>query len=125
MNSDSVIPVRLKAGQAGLGEPTQAALEVRAAELARSDGRSAVTEADLRNAAAELSAANPPPGPPEIGDSVVGEITAWDDPLDQSGHRVSPLRQEDEAPVAERLILDGLEEADHDTRLASAEEGNI
>jgi hypothetical protein len=116
------IPSRLKAGAPGLGEAAQIDVERRAAELARIDGRTKVTDADVMHAARELAGTAEPVAIPGTDDPAL-EITAWDDPVDQSGHRVPPLPLEDEAPIAERLIGDGLLEADHDTRVA-AEEGD-
>lgn len=92
-------------------------------ELAHTDGREKVTDADVRQAAAELAAATTPATAPETSDPALEQITAWDDPVDQAGHRVEPTPLEDEAPVAERLIADGIAEAEHDTRVAAEEGG--
>lgn len=119
--SDTPLPSRLKAGEPGLGDPDQSAIEVRAAELARSDGRAFFTDADLQRAAEELGAVSGPPAPPEESEPVMGEITAWDDAPDESGHRVEPAKLEDEQPMAEQLVEEGIEEADHDTRNAAAD----
>ena len=54
MNTDTMLPTRLKAGSPGLGHPSQTEIDARAAELALIDGRSTVSDADLAMAAAEL-----------------------------------------------------------------------
>lgn len=115
-----ILPTRLKAGSPGLGQANQTDIESRAAELAHSDGRTKVTAADIDQAAAELAGGSAPSNAPE-GKDVTEELTAWDDPLDQSGHRVMGLRTDDEKTIAEQLIHDGVEEADHDIRTAASE----
>ncbi len=118
---EPAIPVRLKAGLPGLGAAAQVDVERRAMELAKIDGREEFTEADVARAARELGGAAPPSTAAETSDPALAEITAWDDPVTQSGHRVDPVPLEDETPVAEQLIRDGLEEADHDTRVVAEE----
>lgn len=124
MSADDSIPTRLKAAQPGLGEAAEIDVQRRAEELARSDGRDAVTDADLTRAAAELSGASTAPDAPEATDPALGEMTAWDDPIDQAGRRVPAVPLEDEVSAAEQLVQDGLEEADHSTRNAAAEEAD-
>lgn len=122
MSAEDSIPTRLKAGLPGLGEASETDIQRRAEELARSDGRDSFTDADLTRAAAELSGANSAPDAPEATDVALGEMTTWDDPVDQAGHQVSAVPLEDEVSAAELLVQDGLEEADHSTRNAAAEE---
>ncbi len=110
-----ILPTRLKAGASGLGQANQTDIESRAAQLAHSDGRTKASAADIEQAAAELA------GGPAHRDSAVNDLTAWDDPLDQSGHRVEDLGGEDEKSIAEQLIEDGIDEADHDIRAAASE----
>lgn len=121
MNSDPSLPTRLKAEAPGLGHASQADIERRAAELAFSDGRGSFTDSDLALAAAELSGGTPAPAAPEV-DPSLEQVTAWDDPPMQAGHRVGAAPFEDEGTVAERLVRDGIEEADHDIRVSSAED---
>ena len=52
------------------------------------------------------------------------ELESWDEPVDQHGRQVDRTELEDEASVAEQLMEDGLEEADHSQRVAAAEEAN-
>jgi hypothetical protein len=119
---ESSLPTRLKAALPGLGAAAQADVERRATELARIDGRDKVTDADIARAANELSTAALPTSAPETGDPALEELTAWDDPVAQSGHRVPGVPLEDEAPVGEQLIQDGVAEAEHHTRVAAGDE---
>jgi hypothetical protein len=115
-----ILPTRLKAGSPGLGQANQNDIESRAAELAHSDGRTKATAADLDQAGDELAGgASGTKG--RDGQTAVNELTAWDDPPDQSGHRVEVVTNEDERTIAEQLIQDGVEEADHDIRAAASE----
>ena len=120
--SEPALPTRLKAAQPGLGAAAQVDVERRAGELARIDGRDKVTDADIMLAINELSTASLPAPAPETGDPALEELTAWDDPIAQSGLRVPAVPLEDEAPVGERLIQDGVAEAEHHTRVAAADE---
>lgn len=119
MKPDAPLPDRLKAGSPALGEAANTDIERRAAELAHCDGRASFTDADLSRAAAELAAASAPPPAPEAADPSLAQVTAWDDPVGQAGHRIVRAQPEDEASIDERLVLDGLEEADHDIRTAA------
>ncbi len=114
------LPTRLKAGSLGLGQASQTDIESRAVELAHSDGRTKATAADLEQAGVEL-AGGPAPSHAQEEHAVTNELTAWDDPLDQAGHRVQGSNNEDEKSIAEQLIQDGIEEADHDIRAAASE----
>lgn len=119
---ESPLPERLRAGSPGLGAASAAEIEIRAGELARSDGRSAFTEADLDRAARELAGSPGSLPPPELTNPMVEQLTTWDEPLDAEGHRVHENRLDDETSVAEQLIEEGMREADHDSRVAAAEE---
>ncbi len=52
----------------------------------------------------------------------VEQVTGWDDPVEQSGRRVERTPLENEESVSEQLIQNGLEEAYHDLRVASADD---
>ena len=117
MNQNSILPTRLKAAAPGLGQASQTEIELRAVELAVSDGRHTFTDADLNRAAAELAG-----GGATEADPALGEMTSWDDPPEQSGHRVASTPSDDASNIAERLIQNGLDEADHDIRVAAADE---
>jgi len=121
MNIKKTLPDRLKPNAPGVGAPSETEIEQRAIELAQSDGRDAFTDGDLERAAAELGGLAEPARAPEA-DEIAEQMTEWDSPVDEAGHRVAPRPLDDENSIAEQLIEDGSEEADHDLR-AAAEEG--
>lgn len=122
MNSDSALPERLKAGDPGLGAPDSQEIEQRAVELAKSDGRSTFTDADLARAEAELGGGSPEELAPEADAPIVEDIQTWDEPVNEHGQKAQEFALEDEANVGEELVADGLDEADHSQRAAAAEE---
>ena len=122
MNSDNPLPDRLKAGSPALGEASGTDVKRRAEELAKIDGREFFTDADLVQAAEELGGSAGDPPAPEAVPPAIEILTAWDDPIDQEGHRAERALPEDESSIGERLIRDGIDEADHDRRVSAAEE---
>ena len=118
MNDDSILPTRLKADAPGLGQADESQIEKRAIELAKSDGRDAFTDADLSRAAEELGGNPDISTVPEV-EPAVDALQAWDETPDEAGHRVEARPLEDDVAVAEKLIADGLDEADHDLRSAA------
>jgi len=124
MNSNHSLPDRLKAASPGLGEASGTEVERRAIELAQMDGRDAFTDADLVRAAAELGGSDAAPLPPEVVAPEIGELTAWDDPVGQDGHRAERHPLDDESTIGERLVRDGIEEADHDRRVSAADDAD-
>ncbi|MDB6003502.1 MAG: hypothetical protein JWR15_489 [Prosthecobacter sp.] len=112
MNNGTLLPTRLRASAPGLGEGSQTEVEQRAAELALSDGRKKVSDGDLAQAAAELAGGGTTLEKPDTG-AVLNE------PPLQTGHLVVAADPVDEDNIAEQLIENGLEEADHDIRLAA------
>lgn len=119
MITDTVLPTRLKAASPGLGHASQTEVDRRARELALSDGRDNVTDADLALAAAELAGGGTSAEAPEA-DADLEQVTVWDEPPTQTGHLISPVPLDDENAIAEQLVEDGLEEADHDIRVVAA-----
>ena len=116
-----ILPTRLKAGTPGLGHASGFDIARRAEELAISDGRGAYTDADLVRAAAELSGGETLPAAPEVV-AAMEQVSTWDDPPAQAGHRVPSTPLDDEGNIAEQLIQDGVQEAEHDRRVAAEEE---
>ena len=121
MKTSPPIPDRLKAASPGVGQPSETEIEQRARELALIDGRNTFTDADLARAAQELGGGVEAPAAPEV-EAEVEQLEEWDSPVEQDGHEVAALPPEDEANVAEQLIEEGLSEADHDRRVAAAED---
>ena len=122
MNSDHPLTDRLKAASPGLGEASAMDIERRATDLAQIDGRESFSDADLARAAAELGGSDATPLAPEAVVPAIEQLTAWDDPVGQDGHRTDRAPLEDERSIAERLVEDGIDEADHDRRVTAAEE---
>ena len=109
-------------GDQGLGTVTPAMVEDRAKELARMDGRTQPHEGDRQQAQEELLGPAGATSGPEAGDQEVENIVTWDDAPESAGARAPQVLPEDEANIAETLVQEGLEEAEHDQRLSSVEE---
>lgn len=112
------LPQRLKAGAPGLGEASQIEVEDRATELALIDGRETVSDADLAHAAAELAGGGTTTEAPEA-DPLLDQLTTQRDPPPQTGHLVAAAPLQDEDNIAEQFVEDGLEAAEHDSRVAA------
>jgi hypothetical protein len=111
MNSKSDLPDRLKATGSGLGEASQTEIDRRAAELAQMDGRDTFTDEDLAKAAVELGAH--PNG---------GEAATWDETAEDVGKRARRGRIENDSNLGEELTQQGMDDADHDQRLAASDD---
>jgi len=120
MNENAPLPTRLRASGPALGQASQSEIEQRATELAAMDGRQEATDADLAQAAADL-AGNGTTAESLDGDAAVDEMIAPDDPPLPTGHLVPSPSLIDEHSLAEQLIEDGLAQADHDIRVAAAD----
>ena len=105
-------------GTEGLGTVTPQMIEERARESARSDGRAQPNDLDRTRAREELTGATSgsekPPTREEPGRD-------WEMPLVSSGEKVPTVRPEDEENIPEKLIQEGIDEADHDQRRRSGQ----
>ena len=103
-------------GTAGIGTVTPQMVEERAREIARSDSRGQPNDLDRTRAREELigptSASENPPTREEPGRD-------WEMPLVSSGEKAPTVRPEDEENIPEKLIEEGIEEADRDQRSKS------
>lgn len=122
MDPSSIPPGRIEQHNAGVGEVSAAQIAIRASELARSDGRREPNEGDFQQARQELEGLVWPPGAPEEVAGQMEDVVEWDQPAHASGSRAPRVGLTDETSAPEQLVLEGVEEADHDRRLASAEE---
>ena len=120
MKPHPIIPTRLKAASPGLGYPSQVEIDARAAEIALSDGRTQFTEADTDRAISELSGGRPDPTAPEADPTL--EEFASEDALEPAEPPLEPPPQAEDPNLAEILIEEGLQEADHDTRVAAEDQ---
>ncbi|MBN8422818.1 MAG: hypothetical protein J0L73_28175 [Verrucomicrobia bacterium] len=119
MSADSPLLTRLRAASPGLGQGSRLEIEERAAELALSDGREIVSDADLALAAAELAGGGTTMEVPEAGGALKSWTGWYELPL-QCGHlEITSSAEDDGNSIAEQLIENGLEEADHDIRVTA------
>jgi len=61
------------------------------------------------------------PVAPEIVRPELADLTAWDESPDETGHRVESRITDDETPVAELLVSEGLDEAEEELRALDEE----
>ena len=121
--SKTAAPIgKINTGDQGLGTVTPGMVEDRAKELARMDGRTQPHEGDRQQAQEELLGPAGATSGPEAVDQEVENIVTWDDAPESAGARAQQVLPEDEANIAETLVQEGLEEAEHDQRLSSVEE---
>ena len=103
-------------GTAGIGAVTVQMIEQRAREIARCDGRAQANDLDRSRAREELT------GPTSLSEKAPMREEPgrdWQMPLVSSGEKARTVRPEDDENIPEKLIQQGIEEADHDQRLES------
>jgi len=108
-------------GAEGLGTATPEMVEERARELALADGRTEPNEGDRHAAYRELVPDSTEPIAPELDSPELENVTEWDTAPEEKGMAAPVVRPEDEANIAETLVQEGLEEADHTSRVEAAE----
>jgi hypothetical protein len=100
----------------GLGTVTPQMIEERAREIARSDGHVQPNDLDRTREREELtgttSGSEKLPTREEAGRD-------WQMPLVSTGEKAPTVRPEDYENIPEKLVQEGVEEADHDQRLSS------
>ena len=103
-------------GTEGLGTVTSQMIEERSREIACSDGRSQPNDLDRTRAREDLigftSGSEKVPTREEPGHD-------WQMPLVSTGEKAPTVRPEDDENIPQKLIQEGIEEADHDQRLNS------
>jgi hypothetical protein len=100
-------------GTEGIGTVTPEMIEERAEEIARADGRPEPNDLDRTRARHDLTgSAKKPATEEELADD-------WYTPRGSSGKKASTVRPEDEENVPDKLIQEGIDEADHDQRSSS------
>jgi hypothetical protein len=109
-------------GSEGLGTVTSQMIEERAREIARSEGRSQPNDLDRTYAREQLTGATSEseklPTREEPGRD-------WQMPLVSTGEKAPTVRPEDDENIVEKLVKEGIEEADHDQRLSAARDTEI
>lgn len=109
----------------GLGEMTEREISDRALELAVIDGRAAATRGDYDRAQFELrGGALPPTGGDELSsmDSLSRDPS---DPPANHGRQTPNFEGTDEQVAVERLVSEGVEEAQHDQMLAARRKSSV
>ena len=104
-------------GTEDLGTVTPQMIEERAREIACSDGRARPNDLDRTRAREQLNDA--------ASDSQKRPTRAepgrdWQMPLVSTGEKAPTVRLEDDENIPEKLVREGVEEADHDQRLSSS-----
>jgi hypothetical protein len=100
-------------GTEGIGTVTPQMIEERARENARSDGRAEPNDLDRTRAREELTGAT---SVSEKSPTREEPGRDWGMPLVSSGEKAPTVRPEDDENIPEKLIQEGVEEADHDQR---------
>jgi hypothetical protein len=100
----------------GLGTVTEEMVQKRAAELALINGRppGQVLDSDIREARLELTGAErlvPKPTPAE--ELIEGE--RWEPVAESAGNQAPTMRAADEQTFAEKLVEEGVEDAEQDS----------
>jgi hypothetical protein len=111
---------RIGVGAAGFGKASNSTLEERARRIAASDGRAEVNDLDREEARRQLSE---PRSDREEPEEMIAEGDRPDAGVAPASHgkqkeRIPP---DDESVVPEKLVREGVEEAEFDTRVRSAE----
>ncbi len=115
----------LTENSAGIGTVTREMVRERAVELALINGRTAleVSQSDWEQARRELTG-EPDTDPKEAVLESAPESERWDPVHGSTGHKVPVASSEDEDDEgrsdSERLVEEGIAEAEHDQRLQAA-----
>ena len=111
---------RIEIGSAGFGEASNSTLEERARQIAASDGRAEVNDLDREEARRQL---NEPLSDREDAEELIPEGDRPDAGVAPAslGKRKETTGPDDESVVPEKLVREGVEEAEFDTRVRSAE----
>jgi hypothetical protein len=108
---------KITRGTEGVGTVSPQMIEERAREIAHSDGRAQPNDLDRARAREDLIGATSDSEKPATREEPGRD---WGMPLVSTGEKAPTVRPEDEENIPEKLIQEGIEEADHDQR-SSAE----
>ena len=107
---------KITRGTKGIGTVTPQMIHERAREIARTDGRAKPNDLDRVRAREELTGSTTGseklPTKEEPGRD-------WEMPLVSTGEKAPTVRPDDDENIPEKLVQEGVEEADHDQRLSS------
>lgn len=107
---------KIISGAEGIGTVTPQMIEKRAREIARTDGRTQANDLDRSRAREELTGAA---SDSERAPTREEPGRDWQMPLVSTGEKAPTVRPEDDENIPEKLIREGVEEADHDQRVSS------
>jgi hypothetical protein len=110
---DNPQSAKILRGTEGVGTVTPQMIEERAHQIARADGRAEANDLDRTRAREDLT------GGLEQAPTVAEPDDDWYTPRGSSGEKAPTVRPEDEANIPEKLIQEGVDEADHDQRSKS------
>jgi hypothetical protein len=115
MDQAQPIKGKILRGSEGIGTVTSQMIEERARELASSDGRAQPNDLDRSRAREELTGTT---SGSEKSSTTEEPGSDWYTPRGSSGEKAPTVRPEDEENIPEKLIQEGVEEADHGQRTA-------
>jgi hypothetical protein len=112
MKRMEAVPGKISDHFRGVGTVSREMVSQRAKELARINGRERFNENDWEEAKRELIGTE---NYTETSDEEkVAALTRWDEEPGTSGHHVPNMEPFDEQMVAEHLVEEGVNEAEHD-----------
>jgi hypothetical protein len=115
MDQAQPIKGKILRGPEGIGTVTPQMIEERARELARSDGHAQPNDLDRNRAREDLTGKTSGSEKPS---TIEEPGSDWYTPRVSSGEKAPTVRPEDDPNIPEKLIQEGVEEADHDQRKA-------
>lgn len=101
----------------GLTDETD--IEKRAREVARIEGHRAVSNDDRRQAEQELNGEDIPAVSDEDAEGLSSLSRDPSEPASNPGHQIPDREGEDEQQATERLVAEGVNEAEHDQMVAA------
>jgi hypothetical protein len=107
---------KIARGTRGIGAVTPLMIEERAREIACSDGRAEPNDLDRVNAREELTGVRSGSEQPSTREEPGRD---WQMPLVSTGEKAPTVRPDDDENIPQKLVEEGIEEADHDQRLRS------
>ncbi len=103
-----------------MGEVSEEMVRRRARDLALQEGRDTTREDDLRRARAELSGRGADDTPDDAIVDAISRPNPPDEPSGSAGYMTERVTTDEDEVPAERLIQEGLDEAEHE-RMTEAE----
>ena len=123
MKRDQIEEGKVLLHDQGLGTVTPEMVRARARELALINGRSPerLSQADLEQAKRELTGESTPP-PEGFKEDSLPETERWDPNYVSAGHQAGVVPAHDEQTDAEKLVEEGVNEAEHDQMVEGTKE---